>query len=722
MPLNPLEIQRRLLLWALLPCSVWATTPESVLVAQVQPLTRIEAEQERLRALIKARPPAYEDRFQEDAATAAQDATSLESTLTPPPGLRTWLLESQIGWTRQTQSESPDRGSTEMGLRLEGRRETLNHGEWMLQADTRYRSNQGTDVASNPYYLPARSQWGERLTLRNLGFPVTPFVFADTAVGDITSEVTDGLRRGQRLSLGATTVRGAGLHLFAQDYDIRLGSGQRGNLAGGPFPGFQFSRGNLAWAGFTRRALGQGYIGIQVNEATDVPWSFSSGATDRVPSSRTRSVATTLGYGHVLQDDGDKTVRLTWLSSQSELDTGERPLANGVFLEGALRLGNFRHDAGLYSAQPKLRFADQWIADGAKGVYWRTDHQANRLNWGLGFDHARQPSTLAGDYDRTSVNANWQWRLDRRSVWGGYLQHSLQHTGNALSGARSSYASAFYQDQWFRGMDSRLRLNLRRNQAVVNNAPSASGEELEWEQDWLPRRLSVQSAVLRTTVGWARDHSNDQVQTYPTAGVTWQDWLASNWSVNANLRYTSRSGNLSTSRGLSGAVRTEYRVTRNWMLGGSLLLNQAVVTVDNGQSQLNAVNISRSSDKTALIFLRYEEQQGQPFGFAMRGSQGAGSGRVSGVVFFDANRDGEQQADEAGVPRVEVFLNERERTFTDERGRFEFAQVPTGVQRVSLSLESVPLPWGGGRHSVGVVDVPLRGTSSVQLGVVKTVE
>jgi hypothetical protein len=278
-----------------------------------------------------------------------------------------------------------------------------------------------------------------------------------------------------------------------------------------------------------------------------------------------------------------------------------------------------------------------------------------------------------------------------------------------------------YQDRWYGWGDSRLRLTLRRNQALVSNAPSATGEELEWEQDWLRRPPgSMQSDQLRTTLGWARDRSASDTQSYPTASLTWQTWLQPDWNLSANLRYTSRTGNLATSRGLAGALQTEKRLAPGWTLGASVLLNQAVVNIDAGGLLPGTATVSRSNDKTALVYLRYEVQQGQPYGFGPRGAQGAGAGRIGGVVFFDANRDGMQQPDEAGVPGVEVFLNQRARTVTDERGRYTFALVPTGSQRLSLRPESVPLPWGAGPQSQTSVDVPLRGEAIAPLAVVKT--
>ena len=133
-----------------------------------------------------------------------------------------------------------------------------------------------------------------------------------------------------------------------------------------------------------------------------------------------------------------------------------------------------------------------------------------------------------------------------------------------------------------------------------------------------------------------------------------------------------------------------------------------------------AVTVSRSNERTAMVYLRYEGHSGRSFDDTPGARLGAGAGRVQGVVFFDDNRDGIQQAEEEGVPGVEVQLNGRQSVITDSRGHFEFPQVRTGAQRLGLRPESIPLPWGEAPQSRAVVEVPLRGTAIAPLGVVRT--
>jgi hypothetical protein len=743
MPVFDLRVNARVLALMLCwPAFAWAQEPATPslspslpaapqaagsVVAQVQSLDRFEAEQERLRQRMKDQPAGYEDKFFSNEAVQFIDA-QVQAIESQPLGVRSIVVESRLESTRQSYASEPVSSETGLGLRLEYRHETMNHGEWVLQADARQRSSQDTNVgAIGAYSLATDARTGQRVTLRNLSFPVTPFVLADTSVGDITSEVTDGLTRGQQFSLGNSTARGISAHAFSREFDARVGIGSRGQLAGGPYPGYEATQGDIAWLGYTRRFSEKSYAAVQLNHANATPVLFSTSSNGNASNETNTSAAAAIGYGYNLDNDGDKRVRLTLIRSQTQANGGAASRsANGAYLDGGLRLERYRHEAGLYTASPALQFGDQWVADGNRGLYWRFSRDGLRVNWGMGISHDRQKSinaALAGIWANTGLNGYWVHRLDRRSSWGGNLQYTRQQKQGEDAGQHSAFGSLYYQNRWGDSLgDSRFRWTTRRNQALVSNGTNATGDELEWEQDWWQTlEPGAQNPTLRTTLGWAQDRSESDVQTYPTAGVTWQTWLASNWNLGTTLRYTSRTGNLSTSRGLSGSLQTEKSLARNWTMGASLLMNQAVVNT-NSVSNGSALSVTRSDDKSLWLFVRFEEQWGQPYGFNLRGEQGAGSGRIAGTVFLDANRDGAQQADELGVAGVEVFLNQRQRTTTDSQGRYEFSTVPTGMQFISLRPESVPLPWGEGPRSRTTVEVPLRGTARAELPVVKVSE
>lgn len=66
-------------------------------------------------------------------------------------------------------------------MRAEYRLETLNYGEFTVQADARARN--GDNYLNFGPLGQASQRSSGRITLRNLGFPITPHTFADTNGG-----------------------------------------------------------------------------------------------------------------------------------------------------------------------------------------------------------------------------------------------------------------------------------------------------------------------------------------------------------------------------------------------------------------------------------------------------------------------------------------------------------------------------------------------------------
>ena len=675
--------------------------------------------------MLESRPKAYVDKVMDPSTLPAMTDADV-SAPADQTGFHRFASETRVG-TATSDTGLGTRRASEFGQRLEYQRETLNYGEFIGQMDVR-QSNGARDLGIGPLGL-TRRRTSERITLRDLGLPVTARILADTTVGDMASELTDGLARAYRLSLGTSTVRGISTRVSNADFDLRAGVGDRGNLAGGPYPGFERTRGALAWAGYTRRFRGAGYAGIQVNRATAVGGSplFADTGTG---SNDVTSLAASVGYGGDIRAAWPSRVRLIYVRSRGS-SAGTAPgTAEGFFLEGSARLGSYRTEVGAYSARPNLHFGDYPLASDNRGAYWRVDTGGLRLTWGAGVEFeqenpGRDPGRLYSR--RTALNANAQYRLNRTDSLGMNAQVNLARHGHRASlpvvgdGRRSLNASGYYQTRFGGWGRTRLRATLHRQEVLVANDLPASGEEVEWEQDWISGRFETMRPELVTTLGLARDRSNGIPETQPTAGLSFRAWPDTDWSISGNLRYTARTSNLSTSRGLSGTLDTERGLGGGWRIGASLSLNLA--TVDVSARAFGTPQIARSNDKAAYVYLRWEGAGGSTArGVGVRHAGSSGTGSLEGFVFFDGNRDGERQSGEDGVPSVEVLLDGRYRATTDRNGRFEFPLVATGAHRLTLTLETVPLPWGAPADHTVNVDVPLRGQATARIPVVRVGE
>jgi hypothetical protein len=701
----------------------------------VRPLDKLEAEQERLRRLLEDKPRAYQDKVM-DPATLPLDTSADTAVGAAPQGFRSWLLETRVGYTQTQTSGISTRSTLNYGLRGEYRRESFNFGDFSVQTDLRSRTgafDPGLGVSGNAGHTD-----GARITLRNTALPISNGIFLNSALGDQISEVTDAFSRSYRLTLGNTAVRGAGLSLRTPESELRAGIGARGTVLGGPYPTFQSAGGNLSWLGYTRRIGEQAFIGGQVDVARGVAAVGSSAAPSDNPTQNVTSYGLSFGSGYGVGGQFGAGADFRWRvmllgSRDSSSVPGSKDRARGVFLESGYRSGTVRHEFGAYSASPDLKFGDNVLLSDTRGVYWRADQSLARTSRGLGLDY----EMVNPSYDRTRpayrravVNINGQHRLDRNSSIGGSLNLRWttydEATGGAGTGEKSRAVdgTAYYQTRFGEMAPTRLRLTVRHNQTLVTNGSTASGQELAWEQEWISGRFETLRPELTTTLGWARDESTGQVQHSPTAGLVFRQWLSADQHVAGSLRYTSRTGNLATSRGLSGNITAETLLDRSvngsLRLGGTIGLNQALST--QSATLFGGSLTTRSNDKTMQVYLRWDGASGRPFEtLGGRAAGAAGGGALSGLVFFDTNRDGEQQPGESGVANVEIVLDGRYRIVTDAAGRFELAVVATGDHRLTVNLDSVPLPWGlapGGDKGV-IVAVPLRGRAEVRIPVVR---
>ncbi len=676
-----------------------------------------------MRAAGALREEGYVDRVMDPGSLPALASDGAEASV-DERGFRAWTVETRAGTARADVLQL--RSATELGQSFRYLHQTVNHGAFQAEAEWRH----GPD---DPQFAigtisPARKAESARLTLRNFGLPLTPHVLMDSAVGDIYSEVTQVLARTYRLSLGTSVVRGASARVSGAEFEVRAGTGLRGMLAGSPYPGFERTPGSLSWAGTTVKLSPELSAGIQVDHASSVQM---AGVFMPQPDEDVTSVASSVAYrgpDAALQPKA----RLIHLHSRpgGAPAGGERD-AQGLFLEGSANIGGYLHEGGAYATDGNLRFGDYLLTTtGTHGAYWRVDTSTSRASWSAGVDYDRQEGNTFSSFPdsrRVALTGSGQYRLGRWDAVGG-LAHLVftryadsGPMASALAGTqRSVNANAYYQTRFQDWAPTRLRVSVYRNERLVANDVPATGEEFAWEQEWVQGADDdLQRSELTSTLAVARDRSAGRRDVTPTAGVNFRVWPQPDWFVGGTLRYTARDGNLYTSRGFSGTLTSEKQVSQGWYVGVSASLNQAVVRLP--VAGLASPEVVRSNDKSVQVHVRWEDSAGQTAqGLGVREPGAAGAGSIAGIVFLDADQDGRQSLNELGAAGVEVVLDGLFRVVTDRLGRFDFPLVATGRHQLSLTPETVPLPWGTSRAQDVRVDVPLRGQGFVRIPVVRT--
>lgn len=607
----------------------------------------------------------------EPSTATAYDAAGL------PRFLR---LETRLG----TQPFDLQR-KTRVGFALFGLLETPNHGTLSVDGSLDPREGRGS------------------LTLRQRGMPWDGGWLANHELGVITTPAPDITRLPSRIFVPATLIQGAAAEWNnpGRGLQLQAATGTPGLLEGLPSSAFERLTGR-------RSSLGaQWHLGGDAD-----PTGFSGsrqGWTAAVRAEQARGISPfsdPLALGGredadaaqlVLRHESqDLRTQAQLVQNSSSLVAGGR---SGFWVDTEWDEGPRRHGLGVYRLEPELSWAGQPLPSDLTGVYARSSWRTRQWSAEGSVDLLRSISGRASS--GSFVTGSARWRLASQSSLGAGF--SLRRFDGQ---AWDSFADWRFPSAWG---PSGLRLEL------AGGSNLADRQELIYDQDWtVPESFSLATSLGAGRLG-SNPVSGEAAQNLWRAAVSLSAPVGTRAQVRGNLNTEQGSGN---SRRWGLTLGTTWRIDNRWSLDASLNRSQgrslAVVPLDPLAPPLPTV--IGTSDRSFYAVLRYELQAGSrdtPLG----GSALEGGGRVEGVVYFDDNKSGAQEASEQGVPNVTVFLDNRYGVRTDAQGRFEFPFVAAGARTVSVRSDTLPLPWASVGDGQSRVDVRLRDTTSLSIPV-----
>lgn len=625
--------------------------------------------------------PPYQDREIEGLAPEPTDEgeTYASDTTGWPRFLR---LETRLG----TQPFD-ERRSTQVGFALYGLMETPNHGTLSVDGNVAPRHGRGT------------------LTVRQRGLPLHGGWQGNHELGVINSPAPAITRLPSRVHVPSTTLLGVSGEWInpSQGWQLQASAGSPGRLEGLPASGFTRLSGQRTTVGVQWRAPSAGDGGLNL---TGRGWSValqhenargvSTQDAPSLPSDGVDANATLLAVRH----EGDKLrVQAQALTNEASNVSSSR---SAFWIDGEWDEGPWQHGAGLYRLAPQLTWAQQPLASDVAGAYLRSSWTTRQWSTEGSIDWLRTLSRRTGNGVYATASA--RWRLGRGSSVG--VGAALRRfDGNAWSG----YGDWRWPNAWG---SSGLRL------ALSDSADRARAQVLTWDQDWqVPLGWN-----LSTSLGLGR--SGAQPDIGQAADNLWSAALnlGAPLGARANLR-----ANLNTEHSSLGNRRwganlgAQWRIDPRWSLEANFNRSSGRSLVGSSLDPLAPPLsvVSTASDRSFYAVLRYELQAGSrnaPLG----GQPLEGGGRIAGTVYFDTNRSGTQEASEAGVAGVSVYLDNRYATRTDAQGRFEFPFVAAGPRTVTVRNETLPLPWNVVDEGQVKVDVRLRETTELTIPVHRT--
>ena len=576
--------------------------------------------------------------------------------------------------------------STRLGFALFGLVETPNHGALSVEGS-----------------LDPREQRGS-LTLRQRGMPWAGGWLANHELGVINTPAPDITRLPSRILVPSTLIQGAGAEWNnpSQGLQLQAATGAPGLLQGMPSSAFERLQGQRSSLGAQWR-LGGDSSHPSGSSGSRLGWTAAlRSESARGISSFSDPLALTRGEDadatqFVLRHEGARhRTQGQFVNNTSSRVAGAR---NGFWVDSEWDDGPRRHGLGGYRLEPGLSWAGQPLPSDLTGVYARSSWRTRQWSAEGSVDLLR--SITGRSSSGSFVTGSARWRLASQSSLGAGF--SLRRFDGQ---AWNSFADWRFPSRWG---PSGLRLDLTGGTSV------ASRQELIYDQDW----AVFEGFSLSTSLGagrLGRDPLNAEApQNLLNVALSLSAPVGSRAQVRANFN-TERSSSGSQRWGLN--LGASWRIDTRWSLDANLNRSQSqslsVVSLDPLAPPLPfAIG---TSDRSFYVVLRYELQAGSrdtPLG----GRALDGGGRVEGVVYFDANKSGTQEASELGVPNVTVFLDNRYGVRTDAQGRFEFPFVAAGARTVSVRSDTLPLPWASVGDGKTQLDVRLRGASRLSLPV-----
>lgn len=621
--------------------------------------------------------PGYVDRVIEGIEPEVlDDAQSYDYDNTGWP--RFLKLEARLG----TQPFD-ERRRSQLGFSAYGLLETPNHGSLSLDGNYAPEGGDGT------------------LTLRQTNMPLGGGWLAHHGLGYIDTPAPGITRLPSRVFVPTSILEGVSGEWEnpGQGWQLQAATGAPGRLEILPATGFRRLPG--------RRTVLGGQWRIGADAATDPQGLSSKGwalalqhenargvsnfEVPRSPADLVDADATLLALRH--EGDRHRLKAQVVNAHASGLDGGR----SGYWIDGEIDEGPRKYGAGLYRLEPGLNWANLPMANDISGAYLRASWRTRQWSADTSIDWLRSITGRSRDGFYSTTGA--RWRLGRDSSLGA---------GFSIRRFDGDAWNTFGDWRWSNALGTTgLRLELEGGDS------QASLQRITYDQEWpVPQGWS-----LSTSLGFGRAGAN--ASTRQPAEDLWSAAL----SVNAPL--TSRAGlrgNLGTENGSAGQRRHSINLGANWRIDPRWSLEGSYVrTIGRSRTTFTLDPLAppellenTSAYRSFFVILRHEWQAGSrsvPLG----GNAVDGGGRITGTVYFDANRSGTQEASETGVPNVTVFLDNRYAVRTDNQGRFEFPFVATGARTVTVRNETLPLPWSVVDEGQVRVDVQLRGNTALSI-------
>ncbi len=642
--------------------------------------------------------PAYEDRLISGGGLAPDISPGDNSTSDTTGLARSIRVDAIASVLRQQGANaSPDRHET--GIVTDAQWDTVSYGAWSANLAARFG---GDNARAN-----GDGGQGDRhiaFAVHQRAMPFDDGWQTDNALGDLNAPLINLAREQPRFILAQSPMQGletewrgpAGLQIVA-------GGGEPGTYDGIKVPTFTTLGGSTATLGAQWSPSARWSVGGDFAAANNVSLYYQPLDSNLSPATPTPPrVSTETGLLTAAWKGAGVRVQGNLIDGR----VGDNSNAFGAWVDAALTRGALTQTFGAFRIDPNLAWGTQPITSDVQGGYYRLDWQSRRWYADFGVDEVKSVSGKGAD--ATFINTDARYQLSRDVGIGGVanLRHGSSDTAWSVEG---------YLDKVnFLGM-GRAQLDYARD-------PRTRDTTLTLQQGWsvgTGRRLSTTAAV-------------DRISDHAVVGAT-QNATVVRVAIYGGGDFTARlslDGSVQWAQAVSGRaapttsadVTLSWQINRAWSVLTTYYANHvgswAPLVVTSPLTPVSPVPTASMGESGFFLTVRYQDSRGSHFA-PLGGALGSGSGRLSGVIYLDANENGRLDAGETTVANVTVILDGRFSVRTDSSGRYDFPAVVSGHHVITIQGDNLPLPWAMTNSGRTEVEVSTRDRTVMDIGALR---
>ena len=634
--------------------------------------------------------PTYQDRYIA-GGTLSPDISTGDYGTSDTSGLaRSIRMDGVVSVLDQEGPDAPPR-THENGVIADAQWDTASYGAWSADAAAR------TGGSSRPRV--GHDYGTASFSLHERGMPFDDGWQADNGLGDINAPLISLARVQPRFLLAQGPMEGVETEWRGPSaLQFVAGAGKPGIYDGIKVPTFQTLGGSTATLGAQWAPVSQWALGGEFAAARGVSLYYQPLGT----TFATERISSTTGFLTAAWQDGGSRAQIDVIDGT--VDGNGNSL--GVWVDASHTQGAMTQSFGAFRIDPNLAWGNQLITSDAEGGYYRVDYQSRRWLADFGVD---QVSSVSGTVSSTTfVNGDARYQLSRDLGLGG-----------VVNVRRSASASAWSAEGY---LDNANSYGIGRGQLDYATDRQTRDATITLQQTWNMRagtRLSTTTAVDRirsTAITNLEQHS-----TVLRLAVYGGGDLTARLALDGGVQWaTAVQGQAAPSR--SADVSLTWQVARAWSVLASYYENRVgswtPLVVTSPLAPPTPAVIAAAGERGVFLTVRYQEARGAHF-VPLGGVPGSGSGRLSGVVYLDANENGRYDAGESGAANVTVILDGRFSVRSDSNGRFDFPAVAAGHHVLTVQADNLPLPWTLTNSGRTEVDVATRDRAEVNIGALR---